>query len=544
MIAAAQSSPDAGSGPGRAIPGLARAATRAGWAGFIPAQPRDGIASAAAFLPLLETLLEAPPGPPATPAGSGAEQGGAQESVEPDREADLHEEQISGSAHPAMVPLPAWNISPEQPCLPRPLTSAGSGAQPAADPPRPVEPRVASLVEAHAPEQPSPAASRTPAPVPTAPDGAAPSGGPHFQPLEPGEDSGQDPPAGGSVVFQLSFRRRESGDAILSLSRIPEALGREPAAASPGGTGGGASGGPVGLPEEVDAAAAVALRESGDTAARPASGGTDAVARPQVPPGAEAARRPGLARRAAGPGQDPEPRRENATAPARVEAPGSARQAGSAAAAESGRRGPGPARPEPETAAGRALRPARAAPGSLSRLPSAPLDGGAPVSDSAVQIPAARLSESGPGSAEGQPPAEAAPPEPSLPPVAVEPARRLSVEVQGPDDGPRLTLNLTERRGEVRVEVRGGDPALQEALRQDLPDLVSRLEGAGYRTEGAGRDGAGLEDPAGLEPGWQAGSDEERGRRHQPAWPGGNRPRQRNRSEETFAWHLRSIGRS
>lgn len=138
--------------------------------------------------------------------------------------------------------------------------------------------------------------------------------------------------------------------------------------------------------------------------------------------------------------------------------------------------------------------------------------------------------------------AGAAAPEPGVASGPVEPARRVSVEVLGPDSDRRVTLDVSERRGEVHVAVRSHDPELSESLRQELPSLVSRLEQSGYGTERWPDGGANSQDRQRRDTPGESGADHQRGGRSQPEWPEGNRPRRQNRSEESFAWHLRSIG--
>ncbi len=82
---------------------------------------------------------------------------------------------------------------------------------------------------------------------------------------------------------------------------------------------------------------------------------------------------------------------------------------------------------------------------------------------------------------------EAAPPavrtEIESPPEAkpAAPAREIQIQVNRGEQ--RVDLRLTERGGEVLVAVRTPDPQLAGTLREDLPQLSSRLEQAGFRAE-------------------------------------------------------------
>jgi flagellar hook-length control protein FliK len=47
----------------------------------------------------------------------------------------------------------------------------------------------------------------------------------------------------------------------------------------------------------------------------------------------------------------------------------------------------------------------------------------------------------------------------------------------------RVEIRVTDRAGEVRVDVRTPDSRLAGALRADLPELAARIEQTGYRAE-------------------------------------------------------------
>jgi len=82
-------------------------------------------------------------------------------------------------------------------------------------------------------------------------------------------------------------------------------------------------------------------------------------------------------------------------------------------------------------------------------------------------------------------PPAAAPPEAPRKQPKESAVRELSLALPGPSANGReqVSLRVVERSGEVQVAVRTADPQLADALRQNLPDLVSDLAGRGYRTE-------------------------------------------------------------
>jgi hypothetical protein len=84
-----------------------------------------------------------------------------------------------------------------------------------------------------------------------------------------------------------------------------------------------------------------------------------------------------------------------------------------------------------------------------------------------------------------QPAAEALrasePAQPAATPSA-GPAQEIVLRVAPPESSP-VDVQVTQHAGEVHVAVRTADPALQTALRQDLPSLVNSLERAGYHAE-------------------------------------------------------------
>jgi hypothetical protein len=101
--------------------------------------------------------------------------------------------------------------------------------------------------------------------------------------------------------------------------------------------------------------------------------------------------------------------------------------------------------------------------------------------------------ETQPASTIHQPPASRTPQNVSAQaePIAAQPAshpqtgeaRTISLRVADGTEQ-RVELKVTERAGEVRVEVRAGDADLAGSLRENLGDLVRRVEQNGLRAEG------------------------------------------------------------
>lgn len=61
-------------------------------------------------------------------------------------------------------------------------------------------------------------------------------------------------------------------------------------------------------------------------------------------------------------------------------------------------------------------------------------------------------------------------------------AQNIELRIARPD-APTVELHVTDRAGQIRVDVRTPDAALQSSLREDLGTLVHSLERSGYRTE-------------------------------------------------------------
>lgn len=140
-----------------------------------------------------------------------------------------------------------------------------------------------------------------------------------------------------------------------------------------------------------------------------------------------------------------------------------------------------------------------------------------------------------------------------------QPARKISLQVSGPQSDERVAVDLVDRGGKLHVAVRARSDDLTESLRQGLPELVTRLQRSGYGAEswvpGAARSDRG-EDTA--ERGLASGNETrpqgarqdpapEQGPHHEerhprpPSWVDQVRPKRQNRGEESFLWHLKSI---
>jgi len=76
--------------------------------------------------------------------------------------------------------------------------------------------------------------------------------------------------------------------------------------------------------------------------------------------------------------------------------------------------------------------------------------------------------------------AEAVPP--TAPTTRTGTAQEISIRIAQPDASP-VDLRVTERSGQVRVDVRTNDTAMQTTLRQDLGALANSLQRAGYHAE-------------------------------------------------------------
>lgn len=71
---------------------------------------------------------------------------------------------------------------------------------------------------------------------------------------------------------------------------------------------------------------------------------------------------------------------------------------------------------------------------------------------------------------------------PGTKPVTVQPVKQLSLAMSTSEDQ-NVEVRLMDRAGRIHVAVRTADPALSTALRGDLGDLVTRLEGRGFQAD-------------------------------------------------------------
>jgi hypothetical protein len=71
---------------------------------------------------------------------------------------------------------------------------------------------------------------------------------------------------------------------------------------------------------------------------------------------------------------------------------------------------------------------------------------------------------------------------PAAPPLRSGAAQEIAIRIAQPDAS-TIDLRVVERSGELHVDVRTSDTAMQASLRQDLGTLTSSLEKAGYHSE-------------------------------------------------------------
>jgi hypothetical protein len=71
---------------------------------------------------------------------------------------------------------------------------------------------------------------------------------------------------------------------------------------------------------------------------------------------------------------------------------------------------------------------------------------------------------------------------PAAPQLRTGAAQEISIRIAQPDASP-VDLRVVERGGQLHVDVRTADGAMQASLRQDLGTLTSSLEKAGYHSE-------------------------------------------------------------
>jgi len=160
----------------------------------------------------------------------------------------------------------------------------------------------------------------------------------------------------------------------------------------------------------------------------------------------------------------------------------------------------------------------------------------------------ARPRESAPDS---QPPAAAA--EPPAAPVAPRPAAAHDIKLQLAGQGDqKVEVRVSERAGDMRVEVRTLDSGLAGNLREDLPALVSRLEQTGFRAETwhpagtAERQGTAQAAPGGASQNSERQPEQNGGQRQRDSQP---QPKPKAQENDTpaqepgkdFAWLFSSI---
>ena len=110
-------------------------------------------------------------------------------------------------------------------------------------------------------------------------------------------------------------------------------------------------------------------------------------------------------------------------------------------------------------------------------------------------------------------PAPPTAPSPSLPPPPPKAAAASQIAIRldsGNDSGGQLELRIRERAGEVQIAVRSSDQGVATNLRQELGDLVKRLEPHSSAPEFIRQETATAE-PSGQIPHHTAGSDSSRG---------------------------------
>lgn len=71
---------------------------------------------------------------------------------------------------------------------------------------------------------------------------------------------------------------------------------------------------------------------------------------------------------------------------------------------------------------------------------------------------------------------------PAAPPLRAGAAQEISIRIAQPDAS-TIDLRVVERSGQLHVDVRSSDAAMQSSLRQDLGTLTNSLERAGYHSE-------------------------------------------------------------
>lgn len=116
---------------------------------------------------------------------------------------------------------------------------------------------------------------------------------------------------------------------------------------------------------------------------------------------------------------------------------------------------------------------------------------------------------------------------PPTPQARTGAAQEISIRIAPPGAAP-VDLRVTERSGQVRVDVRTADTAMQTALRQNLGTLTNSLERAGYHAEVSAPAGsrAASASPAGSQ---DSARDSSRNGGGSPDFTGGRRQQQQQK---------------
>jgi len=141
---------------------------------------------------------------------------------------------------------------------------------------------------------------------------------------------------------------------------------------------------------------------------------------------------------------------------------------------------PSAAREKPRTAAAEAVREMTPASPSTADRPTAPAASPLrPSTEAASEAPAGRSAETAKEAAkESVPVPDSTPSAPAAQPAAV---REIRLAVDSGDH--RVDVHVTERSGDLHVDVRTPDARLASELREGLTALTARLEQSGFRAE-------------------------------------------------------------
>jgi hypothetical protein len=133
-------------------------------------------------------------------------------------------------------------------------------------------------------------------------------------------------------------------------------------------------------------------------------------------------------------------------------------------------------------------------------------------------------------------------PGPGDPLKAPAPLQQIRFQVATPG-AHRVELRIAQQQGDVRVTVKAGDARLASELRQELPQLVTRLEQAGYqslRPTGGDPDATTDHFPAREEHSGSSGGsgDQQQGQREPKDFP---QPPDRRYDRKEFSWLFSSF---